>query len=56
MCQDEAARASPLLDHRDRAANGCLYRLAAEILTAVFPPRGGWPGQDCPVESVLGMA
>jgi hypothetical protein len=32
-----------------------LYRLAAEILAAVeagvFPPRVGWPCQDCPVRS-----
>jgi hypothetical protein len=32
-----------------------LYRLAAEILAAVeagvFPPRDGWPCQDCPVRS-----
>jgi hypothetical protein len=40
---------------RDRAANVRLYRLAAEILTAVdagvFPSRVGWPCQDCPVRS-----
>ena len=40
---------------RDRAANVRLYRLAAEILAAVeagvFPPRVGWPCQDCPVRS-----
>jgi RecB family exonuclease len=40
---------------RDRAANVRLYRLAAEVVAAVdagiFPPRVGWPCQDCPVRS-----
>jgi hypothetical protein len=40
---------------RDRAANVRLFRLAAEVLAAVeasgFPPRVGWPCQDCPVRS-----
>ena len=40
---------------RDRAANVRLYRLTAEVLAAfeagVFPPRVGWPCQDCPVRS-----